>query len=123
MSGRRFSAAYIGTVNDPIIGPKMAIPDHKLYMAPVDTVEEAQFLTGILNAPTITNAIVAYAAQLSLGISVIEYLKIPTLDLSSPDHRRIIQLSATITERGGNPTAQELVELDHFCVAAIVACE
>lgn len=123
MSGRRFCAAYVGTIDDPIIGPKMAIPDHKLYMAPVDTIEEAQFLTGILNAPTITNAIVAYAAQLSLGISVIEYLKIPALDLSSPDHRRIIQLSAIITDRGGSPTDQELVELDHFCVAAIVACE
>ena len=84
MSGRRFCAAYVGTVDDPVIGPKVVIPDHKLYMAPVDTVEEAQFLTGILNAPTITNAIVAYAAQLSLGISVIEYLKIPALDLNNP---------------------------------------
>ena len=123
MSGRRFCAAYVGTVDDPIIGPKVVIPDHKLYMAPVDTVEEAQFLTGLLNAPTITNAIGAYAAQLSLGISVIEYLKIPSLDLGNRDHRRIIQLSAAITDRGGNPTDQELAELDQFCVATITACE
>ena len=121
MSGRRFCAAYVGTVDDPVVGPKVVVPDHKLYMAPVDTVEEAQFLTGILNAPTITHAIGAYAAQLSLGISVVEYLKIPSLDLDNRDHRRIVQLSATITDRGGNPTDQELAELDHFCIAAITA--
>ena len=121
MSGHRFCAAYVGTVDDPIIGSKVVIPDHKLYMAPVDTLEEAQFLTGILNAPTIAKAIVAYAAQLSLGVSVIEYLRIPLMDLGNSDHRRIIRMSATITDRGGNATDQELDELDQFSVAAVTA--
>ena len=123
MSGHRFCAAYVGTIDDPIVGPKVVIPDHKLYMVPVDTIEEAQFLTGILNAPTISNAISAYATQLSLGISVMEYLKISPLDLGNGDHRRIVQLCATITNRGGLPTDQELSELDAICVAVISAFE
>jgi len=57
MSGHRFCAAYVGDIDDPVIGRKVVIPDHKLYMVPVDTIEEAQFLTGILNAPTVAKAI------------------------------------------------------------------
>lgn len=121
MSGHRFCAAYVGTIEDPILGPKVAIPDHKLYMVPVDTIEEAQFLTGILNAPTISNAIAGYAAQLSLGVSVMEYLKIPLLDLDNDDHQRIVQLCATITNRGGQPTDQELTELDGISIKVISA--
>ena len=30
-----------------------------------------------INAPNISNAVTGYAAQLSLGVSVMEYLKIP----------------------------------------------
>ena len=123
MSGHRFCAAYVGTSDDPVVGQKVVIPDHKLYMAPVDTIEEAQFLTGILNAPTICTAIAAYAAQLSLGISVLEYLKIPPLDLGSDDHGRIIELCATITDRGGLPTDRELAELDAICVEVISVVE
>ena len=121
MSGHRFSAGYVGTIDDPVLGPKVAIPDHKLYMVPVDTIEKAQFLTGILNAPTISDAIVAYAAELSLGTSVMEYLNIPRLDLNNGDHRTIVELSATITERGGPPTDRELAELDAVCVAVVSA--
>ena len=117
MSGSRFYAAYIGAIDDPILGLKLAIPDHKLYMVPVDTIEEAQFLTGILNSPTISNSIVAYAAQLSLGTSVTKYLNIPKLDLGDRNHLRIIELAADITERGGCPTDEELAELDDTCLA------
>ena len=119
MSGSRFCAAYIGSIDDPVLGRKVAIPDHKLYMVPVNTIQEAQFLTGILNAPSIVRAVGAYAAQLSLGTSVIKYLNIPTMDLTNSNHARIIDLSASITQRGGNPTADELDELDCLCVGSM----
>jgi hypothetical protein len=57
MSGQRFCAAYIGKVDYPVNGRKVVIPDHKLYMVPVNTIEEAQYLTGILNAPTIARCV------------------------------------------------------------------
>ena len=59
-----------------------------------------RYLTGILNAPFIGNAIRAYASQLSLGVSVVEYLLIPKLDLSNPFHSQIIELSKQITAKG-----------------------
>ncbi len=123
MSGHRFCAAYVGTIDDPVLGLKVAIPDHKLYMVPVGTIEEAQFLTGLLNAPTISEAIAGYAAQLSLGTSVMEYLKIPPLDIDDDDHQRIVHLCAAITNRGDLPTDQELAELDAISIKVISAFE
>jgi hypothetical protein len=112
MSGGGFCAAYIGDVDDPILGCKTAVPDHKLYMVPVDTVDEASFLTGLLNAPTIAAAVSAYAAALSLGTSVIEYLRIPKLDASDPLHRGICDIAQSITARSGRSGSRELGRLD-----------
>lgn len=121
MSGGRFAAAYAGSVDDPVLGRKVVVPDHKLYMVPLETLEEARFLTGILNAPTVASAIGAYAAQLSLGTSVVEYLRIPTLDLGNRDHRHIVKLAAEITDGGGNPSAKALQELDRVSLSAMRA--
>lgn len=121
MSGHRFAAAYVGPVDDPVLGRKVVVPDHKLYMVPLETLEEAQFLTGILNAPTVASAISAYATQLSLGTSVVEYLKIPTLDLGNHDHQRIVKLAAEITSNGGNPSAEVLQELDLVSLSSMRA--
>ena len=98
MSGNRFCAAYIGPVNDPVLGERIAIPDHKVYMVPVDSVEQAKFLTGILNAPTVAAAISAYASQLSLGTTVIEYLKIPAFDPMDELHQSIVLEAGRLTD-------------------------
>ncbi len=100
MSGNHFVAAYIGLFDDPLLGSKIVVPDHKLYFAPVETEEEAAYLTGILNAPLVGNAISAYASQLSLGVSVVEYLSIPKLDINDPNHLEMVALSKQITHRG-----------------------
>lgn len=121
MSGGRFCAAYVGSVDDPVLGRKVVVPDHKLYMVPVEALEQAQFLTGILNAPTIAKAIGAYAAQLSLGTSVIEYLRIPAFAIGNRAHVEIAEMAAILTEREGSPTDQELQALDEICIAAITA--
>jgi hypothetical protein len=104
-----------------LIGRKVIIPDHKLYMVPVSTLKEAQFLTGILNAPTIARAISAYAAQLSLGTSVIDYLKIPELDLEDENHKKIISIAAKITACAGEFTDTQILELDKLVVTVVSA--
>jgi hypothetical protein len=82
MAGR-FAAAYVG--------PEVVICDHKLYFVPCDSEDEARYLTAVLNAPTVAGAISAYAAQLSLGASVVEYLAIPRYDPADAGHREIAE--------------------------------
>lgn len=114
MPGGRFAAAYIGKYNDPLLGEKVVIPDHKLYFVPLETEDEAAYLAAILNSPTISRAVTAYAAQLSLGVSVVEYLKIPVFDHSNPIHRALARLAKKITRSGGNPTWSNIKTIDHL---------
>ncbi len=79
----RFEAAYVG--------PEVIVCDHKLYFVPCDSEAEGHYLANILSAPTVTDAISAYAAQLSLGTSVVEYLAIPRFDAANPRHREITE--------------------------------
>jgi hypothetical protein len=113
ITGQRFAAAYIGEWDDPLLGPKMVIPDHKLYFVPVETEEEAAYITGMLNAPLIGHAIGAYASRLSLGVSVVAYLSIPRLDRLHPDHAQLVALSTRLTRKGAASDA-DYRDLDHL---------
>lgn len=119
MGGNDFAAAYIGCIDDPVLGKKMVIPDHKLYFIPVETEEEAAYLTGFLNAPMVSKAVSAYAAQLSLGASVAEYLHIPKFDKKDRLHKKLAVLAKKITVRGDGSTEQEKLALD-ICVRQII---
>ncbi len=112
MSGQQFAAAYIGAHKIAGLGEKLVIPDHKLYFVPVDSEDEAAYLTGLLNAPIIAHAINAYAAQLSLGVSVVEYLNIPPFDRILPAHRRMAELAQHVTHARRAATTDELSEMD-----------
>ena len=52
MSGTRFSTAYIGSFNDPVLGRKVVVPDHKLYFVPVPTLQEAPLLSRHIERPS-----------------------------------------------------------------------
>ncbi len=100
MSGGQFQAGYMGPLNDPIIGEKVVVPDHKVYFVAVSSEVEAAFLCGVLNAPTIAAAISAYASQLSLGVSVVEYMHIPEFKPSSRFHLKIAALAQKLSLQG-----------------------
>lgn len=112
LGGGKFAAAYMGHHADPILGRKIMIPDHKLYFVPCASRDEAAYLTGFLNAPIVAGAVSAYAAQLSLGASVVEYLLIPSYDESLPEHVELAGIASSITESGGDATPDQLEELD-----------
>jgi hypothetical protein len=94
MSGRRFCAAVAGQANVAGLGDRPVVPDHKLYFVPVSTPREAHYLSGILNAPEVARAVSSYAAQLSLGVSVIESLRIPAFEPGATLHEAVAELAA-----------------------------
>lgn len=110
--GNSFAAAYIGSAEIDYAGEKTVIPDHKLYFIPVDSEPEAAYLTGFLNAPIIAKAVSAYAAQLSLGASVAEYLNIPKFDEGDEQMAAIGSIARDLTARSGNASPSDLALLD-----------
>lgn len=117
MPGGRFAAAYAGEHTSQYLGKRVVIPDHKLYFVPCETKAEAMYLVGLLNAPLVATAVSAYAAQLSLGANVVEYLLIPLYDQANDLHREVATLAETITRAGGSGTVAQLSRLDQLAVA------
>jgi len=112
MPGGRFAAAVVAPVRHPQLGTKLVILDHKLYFVPCQSLEEAAFLTALLNAPVVSEAISAYAAQLSLGVSVVEYLALPTFTTADSTHLALVSLSLHLTRKPAPPSSSEWDELD-----------
>ncbi|MCH4276844.1 MAG: N-6 DNA methylase [Atopobiaceae bacterium] len=98
MSGRNFVAAYVGSVAINGMDKRVVVPDHKVYFVPVETLEEAAYLCGFLNAPIVSRAISSYAPALSLGTSVTEYLAIPPFNKDCREMRELSDLAIAITE-------------------------
>ena len=114
MSGNRFQAAYIGSMQHDILGNKLIIPDHKLYFVPLWDEDEAAYLTGMLNAPSVAEAVSAYSPRLSLGTSVVKHLAIPKYNHKDLDHRLVAGVSKRITQRGDGPRPANLQLLDEI---------
>jgi hypothetical protein len=111
--GNKFAAAYIGSATIGAYGEKVVIPDHKLYFIPVSTENEAAYLTGFLNAPTISNAVSAYGSQLSLGASVAEYLLIPLYCEKNLLMVSISEIARSITKKHGLIATGEMEMLNN----------
>ncbi len=120
MPGGCFAAAYIGSHAHSALGAKVVVPDHKVYFVPLESEDEAAFLTGFLNAPLVASAVAAYAAALSLGVSVAEYLLIPKYDPKNAHHKELARLAKAITAATGGPSSEQEQTLTET-VAAILA--
>lgn len=79
MSGANFVASYTDSEMLPNGEQKIVVPDHKVYFIPVETEDEAAYLTAFLNARSVSGAVGAYSSDLSLGTSVVDYLKITNI--------------------------------------------
>lgn len=120
MSGGRFCAAYVGSAKVHAGATRCVIvPDHKVYFVPLDTEDEAAFLTGVLNASMVRRAISAYATQLSLGVSVVEYLNIPKYDAADRSHAALATLARNLNNRGTEPTPAEWARLERMVQALL----
>jgi hypothetical protein len=112
MQGGRFAAAIVTPICHPRLGTKPVILDHKLYFVPCQSLEEAAFLTALLNSPIISEAISAYAAQLSLGVSVVGYLALPEFDPKDSIHLSLASMALRLSEPANIPDSADWNELD-----------
>ena len=118
MPGGRFAAAIVSPVRHPQLGTKLVVLDHKLYFVPCRSLKEAAFLTALLNAPIVSEAISAYASQLSLGVSVVEYLALPQFNSKNSTHRALVSLALSFTKKVSVPSPAEWDQLDSLAHTA-----
>lgn len=118
MSGSGFVAAYVGS-SKFCDKEKTVIPDHKVYFVPLDSEDEAAYLTAFLNSRIASHAINAYSSALSLGISVTDYLAIPPYDEKNSTMTEMADMAKSF-QRGASPTEKDEDRLDGLVKSLIV---
>ena len=113
MSGAGFVAAYIDS-SEFCGASKTVIPDHKVYFVPLQTEDEAAYLTAFLNSRMVSNAVNAYSSALSLGTSVVDYLDIPVFDDKDATMASMARMAKLFKSTGRQPTPEEEDMLDEF---------
>ena len=92
---------------------------YKIYFTPVENEAEAACLARFLSAPTVASAVSAYGAQLSLGASVAEYLRIPLYSDTDPHMAAISGLARSITAQRGSAGPGEIEALERHVHALL----
>ena len=118
MSGSGFVAAYVNSCE--FCGTsKTIVPDHKVYFVPLQTEEEAAYLTAFLNSRVVSNAVDAYSSALSLGTSVVDYLDIPEFDEENDAMMSMARMAKRFRSTERQPTPEEEDMLDEFVAALL----
>ena len=117
MSGGRFCAAMISESPFPG-GPKLLIPDHKVYFVALDREDEAAYLTAFLNARSAADAVNAYSSALSLGTSVVDYLAIPKFDDSNALMLELADMGRRFS-KGEAPSSEDEDRMDELVLRLV----
>lgn len=98
------SAVVVGNAEESLINydnsvlgtDKIIMVDSKVLYLALESVDEAYFVCGIINSPTIRNIIDGYAVETNRGTDVLKYLAIPKYDDTSQTHKDIARISEQI---------------------------
>ena len=88
----RFVCAVTGTVNDPLLGEKLLLPNEKVMYVSTDREEEAYYLCGMLSSTPAARCVESYMNPTSISAHVLRRLYIPPYDETDPLHREIAAL-------------------------------
>lgn len=98
----QFRAAAV-TTDIGFLPNKVIVPDHKLYYVPLDSENEAYYLSGVLNSEPVRRLLGGVMLSKNIGISVFEFLNVPPYDDSNNYHRLIAQIgNEASTDRVGS---------------------
>ena len=100
------SAVVVGNAEESLINydnsvlgaDKIIMVDSKILYLALESADEAHFVCGIINSPTIRNIIDGYAVETNRGTDVLKYLAIPQFDSTLQQHQDIAKKSKEIHE-------------------------
>lgn len=101
---KNFAAVAVDTFNNTL--PKVKdvyfdidrpiVMDSKVLMLECSSMEEAYYVSGVLNSPIISSIIDGYAISTNRGIDVLKNIKIPQFDNTNTLHVKISKISADL---------------------------
>lgn len=93
-------SSYLESVPEPdynlFSGDKPIVVDSKVLMLACKSENEAYFVAGVLNSPSIREIIDGYAVQTNRGTDVLKYVAIPKYEENNKTHEKISSISKEI---------------------------
>jgi hypothetical protein len=104
-----FRAAVVTESSSAAIPGKVIVPDHKLYFATVDNLNEAHYLCAFLNSHPVRTWLGGFLLGKQIGTTIFEYMHVPRYDDRDSDHQRMAKISANAhQERSGTKSNRHL---------------
>jgi len=106
-----FRAAVVTEAADSIVPNKVIVPDHKVYLASVDNLDEAHYICAFLNSHPVRTWLGGFLIGKQIGTAIFEYMHVPRYNAQDPDHQRLVEVSvAAHEERLGTKSKKYLLE-------------
>jgi len=86
-----FRASVISSDNASVLSNQLVIPDHKLYFTSFDSIAEAHYLCGFLNALPVRTYLGGFLLGKQIGTTIFEHMKVP---LFNSDDKICLAISA-----------------------------
>ena len=126
-------AAAIGSARLPDESVKLIIPDHKLFLIPCQSEDEADFVAGVLNSSVVNLIVASYAVSTGISTHILGRIPVPKFQSSNANHKNIAKCARSIRKaiaRGSssdslvtelNANAGKLLGLDESAIAHTVS--
>jgi len=100
-----FSCAVLEPVKDKYVGTKTVIPNEKLMLVPFNDVNEAYYLSAILNSSFIRALVASYMIETAVSTHILDNVYVPKFNPNNELHKRVAELSKKAHE-----LAREIIE-------------
>lgn len=98
-SPKTFRAAVVTEAPHSLIPNNVIVPDHKLYFASVDSLDEAHYLCAFLNSHPVRTWLGGFLLGKQIGTTIFRYMGVPRYNAEVPDHRRLAEISMAAHEK------------------------
>jgi len=88
-----FSCAVLEPIVDKYVGTKTVIPNEKLMLVPFDDVDEAYYLSAILNSSFIRALVASYMVETAVSTHILDNVFVPKYSPRNELRKRIAELS------------------------------
>jgi hypothetical protein len=104
-----FRAAVVTEAADSIVPNKVIVPDHKVYLASVCSLDEAHYICAFLNSHPVRTWLGGFLIGKQIGTAIFEYMHVPRYNAQDPGHQRLVEISVTVhRERLGTKSKKYL---------------
>lgn len=108
----QFTCATLLPANDPVIGNKIIIPDHRLMIVSCFSPSEAYYLTAVLNSSISRLIVQAYMVGTQISTHVLQHVSAPKYSKDNVLHEKLATLGRLATKSNDEEIHNVEVDID-----------